>query len=290
MSRCDDERVALYVNQDLGGAEALEVAEHIETCARCRDLAGALQADAKRVARLIEATEGPSLVRTVRASQRWGRLPAAAAALLVALLLGVAARPVLAGGVRQAFHWLTVQRLNPQQMSAYLDDLNQKAAPGTGQQGNRQGVSVNPLLVTTDAEEAAKAAGFQALVPSYIPEGYALKEIWVWPSVPDHGQRGMQQVYESKGSRNTLTIAHAPVSGNAGTVTAPAGKSEEVTVGDGKGLVVHGFMKQDSGSSWQWADGAVTLRFYHNGEAVRITAMAPDFPVDELVRVAESIP
>lgn len=286
MVACSQEQVALYINGDLTADEARGVEAHLQDCAACRRLAGALRADVQSVEHLVAHTPPSTVGVGARATPTRPWIPAAAVALLMALLLGVITRPVLAGGIRQAIHWLTVHRLSEKPMADYLDGLNARLSDGEGK--GSQGVPVAPLLVTTQAQDAERAAGFPVLTPAYIPDGFELKEIWVWPGLPDQGRRSMQQVYRD-GTRATLTVAHAPVEGSAGTVTAPEEDVREVDVGDSKGLLVYGALRQEEGSSY-WVEGPVTLRFYHRGEAVRITVTGATLSDDELIRVASSIP
>ena len=92
-----EERVALDMGGDLDAAESRRVAEHLRTCAECRELAGELRADQELLRAMPEVDAGALRARVMRqiGARRRAWPYAIAAALVLALLAGTLVSRVL---------------------------------------------------------------------------------------------------------------------------------------------------------------------------------------------------
>lgn len=279
MQCCDQETIALYINADLGEAEAQLVNAHLAACPTCRLLAAVLRADAQALAATLAAEPIPALMLTPP-GRRW--LPAATAvALGLALLVGIASGPASADGIQRALRWFTVRTFTQQDLIAWNKQ--------TANTPEKVLFSISPQLSTLDPAAAEKLAGYHLLRPTYLPQGFTLDKILVWPTPPDHPWHAMQQVYSKWKVRCIVEIAQSPEGPTDGIVEAPQADLQEVMVGGDKGLLVHGYITGSPGAR-EWLKGPVTLYVHHNGQVIRITSGNETIVSgDELIRIAESL-
>lgn len=273
--KCDTERLALYLHDDLNQAEREACEVHLRCCPECADTMAQYRGMAGGLAALVAETAGPGI--TARRPPLRRPVRQVAAAVAAVLLLGLLATqgPAIAAQVRSIFTVLLITE-RPQ--------AELVPAPG-------RDLPVQPRRVVVTEEQAVAAKGAPLLQLGYLPEGYQLSQITLLGSTILR-----EYVEPATGAMVTLATQPAPPEGQVYEREKPAGSVRQVKVGDLDGIAVTGRWLQQGGQQpvW-WPEGGSILIFLKGDRLVTLDPIGPavpgvpPLPLEELVSIGASL-
>lgn len=135
-------------------------------------------------------------------------------------------------------------------------------------------------------EEARAVLPFTVDLPAWVPEGYRLEET----VTVQHFESGLENVlifWNAPGKASLTFVVENRPSGESKVIVGP-GSIEEVLVHGEPAALVRGGWNADSK---QWEErGNLQLYFGYGPLTYTLLAVESDIPVDELIRMAESLP
>ncbi len=139
---------------------------------------------------------------------------------------------------------------------------------------------------TLTLEEARQEFASPISLPAYVPAGYILTSIVIWELTPN--EPVLYITWEGQERIVTLQIYRMARAGDYRQTVGP-GALEEVLVGDRPAAVVRGAWNADTQE--YDLNGMIALIWEYDDETIySLNAVEPSMSLEELIRIAESIP
>lgn len=280
---CDFDRnqIALYAGADLPAGEVACVEAHLQTCAECRTLLAQYREGLRLVAASGAEARCPEMALPRRPSRTALRWTAAAAVALVTLgAVGwFTGAPAVAALLRSfGFDHVRVSVLTDQEAQAYQEQLQERADRHSGDQPE---IPMQRLTLT----EAAQAVDYHLLQPAYLPDGYSFDFAL---ADPENRQSFVTIAYRGPGGSLTVRQAApgAMVMHNQGV---PEGAAQETTVLGKPAVVIRGGWVVAEGKAQWWSNFNTEVTFVRDDQLITVRHGRADYPVEELIKVAESL-
>lgn len=135
--------------------------------------------------------------------------------------------------------------------------------------------------------EARETLPFAINLPTWVPEGYTLRERVTVPHFEDQLARVAIRWSAPEKAELMLTIEKRPAGAENRWVIGD-GSLQEITVHGQPAALVRGAWDYDE-KQWSHA-GILTLFWPHDGQTYNLQAHEEYIPIEDLVRIAESIP
>lgn len=297
----DRDLIALHAGGDLPAAEAGLVDRHLAECAACRALLNEYRSGISLVAGVAAVSDVrcPRVELATRVSvvavRRWAGV---AVLVLVAMAAAVAftEAPALAEFVRKTFDFgpIRVRELTTEEAQQYQqqEQKNWDSRPhdytydenGVAKDASGKVISIRSTRVTI--LEALAALDYHVFQPQYLPEGYAPEAAHIMLNDPKsdivltYQHSSGQIVLHQFGPNRTITVDER----------LPEGASETVTVSGSPALLVRGAWVIEQNGEFHWrSDSPLRLTFTKDGQVIVIEHAYANFPVAELIKVADSL-
>lgn len=282
----DRDLIALWAGGDAPPEEAERAEAHLRACPACQELLAQYRQGMNLVAAHQAGARLPA--RAKRATRRWA--VAVAAALLLLCAAGAATQSRAVASVLQNLGWFGVEEVSQsewEQLQEENKELWEKWKPSNfkfdpdGKVRDENGNVIYTLPTRGSVAEAEKAMGYRPLVPRYLPEGLALSHA---EYVPGRSIRDINLVYND----GLLEIVSMPEPSSF-TVRVREGGAQVLTVSGEPAVVTRGVYRVGENEERMFIPDAPVLRFSKDGLVIIIIMYQNGYPVDELIKIAESM-